>query len=204
MIRIFYGKNGVKAFDEIDKILGKDKEVVEGVDLMAGDLPSLFMGVSLLAEKRKILVRDFAAVKDNLEKLPEYVQTPHEVILLENDFKKNTKLAKELAAAGVEMKKFDLEQKVDPRATFNILDTALRDGPKAVAMLEKVEAEQDPYMFVGLMASQAVKKYAWRQGAKEKRVLKELSKLDIDLKESPISSQPWLLIHSFLLRVSSL
>lgn len=204
MIRIFYGENRVKAFDEIDRVLGENREVVEGADLTAGDLPSLFMGASLLTGERKILIRDFAAVKDNLEKLPEYVQTPHEVVLLEGAFNKATKIAKELAKAGVEIKKFDMERKVEPRATFNILDTALKDGPKAVEMLEKVEAEQDPYMFVGLMASQAVKKYAWRQGAKEKRVLKELSKLDIDLKESTLSSQPWVLVKSFLLRVSSL
>jgi DNA polymerase III delta subunit len=57
-------------------------------------------------------------------------------------------------------------------------------------------------MFFGLLASQALKDYSQKQGTKEKRVLKELSKLDLDLKTT--SYQPWLLIESFLLRLSSL
>ena len=68
--------------------------------------------------------------------------------------------------------------------------------------LEKIKSEEDPIMFFGLLASQAIKDFSLRQGIKEKRALKELSDLDIKLKTT--SFQPWLLIESFLLRLSSL
>ena len=79
---------------------------------------------------------------------------------------------------------------------------AMRDGKKAVEMVEKIEKTQDPYMFLGLLTSQALKRFEWKQGEKEKRVLKELSKLDIQMKSTTF--EPWLLLKSFLLQVSSL
>ena len=57
-------------------------------------------------------------------------------------------------------------------------------------------------MFFGLLVSGAIKDFQAHQGIKEKKALKELSKLDLDLKSSKLSS--WLLIESFLLRLSSL
>ena len=68
-------------------------------------------------------------------------------------------------------------------------------------MLEKIQSEEDPIMFCGLLISQALKDFNQKQGTKEKRVLRELSKLDLDLKST--SLQPWLLVQSFLLRLSS-
>ena len=83
---------------------------------------------------------------------------------------------------------------------FEIFDTALSDGPRAVKMLEKVQGDEDPYMFFGLLASQAIKKFEWRQGAKEKRVLKMLSELDMEMKSSTV--EPWVLIKATLLRLA--
>ena len=85
---------------------------------------------------------------------------------------------------------------------FDIYKTAKRDGKKAVKMLESIENEQDPYMFLGLLVSQALKDFTMRQGTKEKRVLVELSKLDLQMKTT--SMQPFSLLKSFLLQVSSL
>ena len=69
-------------------------------------------------------------------------------------------------------------------------------------MLDQIEADEDPIRFCGLLISQALKAYRNHPGAKEKRALKELSQLDLRLKTT--SYQPWLLIRSFLLRLSSL
>ena len=68
--------------------------------------------------------------------------------------------------------------------------------------LEKIERTQDPYMFFGLMVSQALKKLEWRpQGTKEKRSLKELSIIDMQMKSTAV--EPWMLIKSFLLRLAT-
>ena len=69
-------------------------------------------------------------------------------------------------------------------------------------MLNKIKDEQDPYMFFGLMVSQALKDFEFRQGTKEKRALFELSKLDNLMKSSTV--EPFTLLQAFLLQVSSL
>ena len=79
---------------------------------------------------------------------------------------------------------------------------AKRDGRRAVEMLDKIKQDEDPIRFCGLLISQAMKDYARNPGVNEKRVLKELSKLDLDMKST--SLQPWLLVSSFLLRLASL
>ena len=68
--------------------------------------------------------------------------------------------------------------------------------------LEKIEQTQDPYMFFGLMVSQALRKLEWRpQGTKEKRVLRELATVDMQMKSTAV--EPWMLIKSFLLRLAT-
>ena len=83
MIRIFYGDDRIKIEREIKKIFGADYEVLEGVELEATDLPSIFLGGSLFADERKILIKDMGENKEVFTKLPEYLNTPHEVILFE-------------------------------------------------------------------------------------------------------------------------
>ncbi len=201
MIRIFYGEDRVKAKDAVQRILGDGYEVLEGNEIKIADLPSIFFGTSLLVEKRAILIKDLGENKPVFEKLPEYLATPHEVILLEGKLDKRTAVYKELKNK-VEIKEFALPKNMDFNVVFDIFGMAKRDGKKAVAMLEKIEGTQDPYMFFGLLVSQAVKDFSFRQGAKEKRVLIELSKLDMLMKTT--STQPFLLLKSFLLQVSTL
>lgn len=200
MIRIFYGEDRVKAKDAAQRILGDGYEVLEGNEIKIADLPSIFFGTSLLAEKRAILVKDLGENKSVFEKLPEYLATPHEVILLESKLDKRTATYKEVKDK-IEIKEFILPKNMDFKIVFDIFGTAKRDGKKAIEMLRKIEDTQDPFMFFGLLASQAVKDFGFRQGRKEKRVLIELSKLDILMKTTSI--QPFLLIESFLLQVSS-
>ena len=98
---------------------------------------------------------------------------------------------------------FENSGKKNMNEVWGIYRTAKYDGKKAVKMLEKIEAEEEPIKFLGALVSEAVKDFVANPGAKEKRVLSELSKLDMQLKAGATLS-PWLLISGFLLRLSSL
>ena len=201
MIKIFYGDDRVKANAEIKKLLGENYEIIDGQDLLLGDLPNIFMGISLFAEKRKILIRDFTANKPVFEQLGNYLNTPHDIILLESKLDKRSITFKDLKDK-IEIKEFTLPEDPNFKLVFDIFRTAKKDGKKAINMLEKIKTKEDPVMFSGLLFSQAIKDFGLNQGTKEKRVLKELSKLDLDMKSAKV--EPWLLIESFLLRLSSL
>ena len=201
MIRIFYGEDRVKISEQIKKLLGDNYEVLEGAELTPNDLPSIFLGASLFAEKRAIMIRDLGENKEVFEKIGDFLDTPHDVILFEAKLDKRTATYKQLKDK-IEIKEFALPVNENANMVFDIYKTAKRDGKKAVKMLESIENEQDPYMFLGLLVSQALKDFTMRQGTKEKRALIELSKLDIAMKST--SMQPFSLLKSFLLQVSSL
>lgn len=201
MIKLFYGDDRVKANSEITKLLGENHETVEGADLTPSDLPTLFLGASLFTDKRKILIRDLSANKPAFEKLPDYLDTPHDIVLLELKLDKRSATYKTLKDQ-IEIREFALPKNPNLTQVFNIYKTAKNDGKKAVEMLEKIKLNEDPIMFFGLLVSQALKDYTASQGTKEKKILKELSALDLNLKSSPID--PWLLIESFLLRLRTI
>ena len=69
MIKIFYGNDRVKAREMIDKLLGKDYEVIEAENLTRGDMDSVFYGTSLFGETRKILVK---SLSENIAPAPLY------------------------------------------------------------------------------------------------------------------------------------
>lgn len=200
MIKIFYGENRQKANEEIKKHLGENYEIIDGVDLELDDLPNVFFGASLFNENRKILIRDLSENKPVFEKLPDYLNTNHKIIIFETKLDKRSVVYKDIKGK-IEIKEFPALKDPNLSLVFNIYDTAKTNGKKAIENLEKIKPNQDPIMFFGLMVSQAIKDYQKNQGTKEKKALKELSKLDIELKSSKLSS--WLLIESFLLRVSS-
>lgn len=201
MLKVFSGENRVQANAAIKQFLGPGYEVIEGADLSPRDLPSIFMGGSLFSSKRSILIRDILANRSVSDELPKYLSTPHDIAILELKVDKRSTAYKALKGE-VEFKEFTLPK--DPHAglVFDIYRTAKRDGQAAVRLLEQIQPGQDPIMFLGLMASQAIKDYQSRPGIKEKRALRELSQLDLDLKSSTL--QPWLLVQSFLLRLASL
>lgn len=202
MIKFFYGDDRVRAKKAIEKFLDTTNyEIIEGTDLNPADLPSIFLGNSLFATTRTILIRDFTANKPVYEKLPDYLNTSHRVAILELKLDKRSATYKTLKDQ-VEFQEFTLPKNPNLNLVFDIYRTAKHDGPQSIKMLEKILSEEDPIMFCGLLISQALKDFKQKQGTKEKRVLKELSKLDLDLKST--SLQPWLLVQSFLLRLSSL
>ena len=207
MIRVFTGSDRNKISEEVKKILGENYEVFDGENLKTEDMVNIFIGTSLFAEKRKILLKDLTPARgeearDFYAEIIKYVNTPHEIVIWETNVSQKKTYNDFLKTKGVEAKKFEPVQKIDMRAVFNIYDTAMVNGKKAVADLEKIQKQQDPYMFFGLMVSQAIKKFEWRQGTKEKRVLKELSKVDMQMKTTAV--EPWFLIKSFLLRLKTI
>ncbi len=201
MLKIFTGEDRVRAKQEITKLLGKNYEVIEGAEINENDLPSIFLGNSLFSETRNILIRDLSANKLVFDKLPGYLNTPHNIIIQELKLDKRSSTYKALKDK-IEIVEFSAPKNFNLNLVFDIYRTAKTNGRKSVEMLERIKQDEDPIMFFGLLASQALKDYSQKQGTKEKRVLKELSKLDLDLKTT--SYQPWLLIESFLLRLSSL
>lgn len=201
MIKIFYGEDRISAKKAIEKVLGKNYEVIEGSELELSDLPNIFLGTSLLDSDRKILIRDLSVNKPVFEKVSDYLHSSYDIIIFETKLDKRSVAYKTLKDK-VEIKEFAAKKDPSFSLVFNIYNTAKKDGKKAVKDLEKIKNQEDPIMFFGLLASQAIKDYQKTQGTKEKKALKELSKLDLDLKSSKLSS--WLLIESFLLRFSSL
>ena len=161
-------------------------------------------GASLFeAGGRKILVRDLSENKSVYAEILKYLDTVNEVILLESKLDKRSATYKEMVKAGVEFREFKLAVKADFGAVFEVYKIAKKDGARAVAKLREIEPEQDPMMFFGLLVSQAMKDYVASGGAlREKKVLKELSVLDMQMKTTKV--EPWLLVESFLIRLSSL
>lgn len=198
MIKIFTGDDRVKASAEIKRILGEKYEVIDCTDLAPKDLPLIFKGATLFDSKRRILLRDFTANSEIFRELPNYLDTSHDIILLETKLDKRTATYKEIKDK-IEIKEFALPEKTDFRLVFNIYSTAKKDGKRAVAMLRKIEIDEDPIRFTGLLISQALKDFQAHQGTKEKQILKDLAKLDMDEKSTKID--PWLLIEAFLLGV---
>lgn len=201
MIKIFTGEDRIRAQQEITRYLGENYEIIEGADLELTTLPSIFQGASLFADTRNILIRDLSINKPVFDKLPDYLDTSHNVIIQEIKLDKRSNTYKILKDK-IEIRDFALPKSPNLNLIFNIYNTAKKDGSKAVDMLSKIEQDEDPIKFCGLLISQALKDYRTKQGTKEKKALKELSKLDLALKST--SYQPWLLIRSFLLRLSSL
>ena len=201
MIQVFYGDDRLRANKEIKKLLGNDYEVIEGAGLELNDLPNIFLSNSLLATERKILIRDLADNKLVSDKIADYLNSPHEIIILELKVNKKSTFFKSLQDK-IEFREFKLPEISIYREALNNYNTAKKDGKKAVEMLEKIQLNEDPIAFIGMLSSIALKEFEARQGIKEKRVLEELSKLDIETKSTSYS--PWTLTQAFLLRLASL
>lgn len=202
MIKVFYGEDRMKATSAIREFLGDDYEIIDATSLTEADLPSIFKGITLFSDdKRHILIRDIALNKEAYDKLPDYLDTPHDIALLDTKLDKRSATFKSLKDK-IEIKEFPLAKNPNFNLVFDIYRTAKKNGEEAVRMLRKIEQDEDPIMFCGLLISQAIKDFAATQGQKEKRALKELSKTDLQMKSSTID--PWLLAESFLLRLSSL
>lgn len=200
MVRVYYGEDRVAAEKAVKGILGAKYEVFEGEDLTVNDLPSVFQGASLFsADKRQILLKNLSENAEVWAKIVDYLETEHEVVIWEPKIDKRSATYKALKSSGVEMKEFASKKSPEMNLVFGIFDLAMRDGKKAVSEIEKIELTQDPYMFMGLMVTQALKKFeASRGGSRERRILKLLAELDLQMKSSSI--EPWTLVKATLVR----
>ena len=201
MIKIVFGNDRGRAEREAKRSLGEDYEVFDGEKLKFDDLPNIFFGTSLFGD-RSILIKDLSVNKECFELVKDYVKTPFKVVIWEENLDKRTSCFRELKKVGVEMVEFKKAEEATGKEVFDIFDVAFRDPSRAVKMIEKIEKKQDPFMYFGLLVTQAIRRYEMKRGAKEKRVLLELSKIDILMKSS--SFQAWDLIKGFILRISSL
>jgi hypothetical protein len=200
MLRIFYGDDRIGAQKEIERVLGGGYEVVEGDTLRAADLPSLFLGTSLFGETRRILVKDLGENGVCWGELSKYLITTHEVVVWESKLDKRTVTYKDLAKQKVEMREFKLAEAPEKKLVFDVLDTAWRgDGKRAVGMVEKLEIEQDPYMFFGLMVSQAIRKLE-AGNARAREVILLLAEADMEMKRGLYT--PWLIIKKALVKIA--
>lgn len=203
MIRIFYGDDRTKALTAAKKLLGQNYEVIDGEELTLNNLPDIFYGVSLFTSSRNLLIKNFFS-SSLADKLLDFLDTPHQIIIFEPKLDKRTSLYKALAKK-IELTEFQLPPApINRHLAFNLFDLALKDGPKSLALLETAKQTEDPYRLLGAWVWKAVDQYQKNPSPKNKRVLLELSKLDLNLKTSNFSTQPWLLLSTFLLRLSSL
>ncbi|MDO4759215.1 MAG: hypothetical protein Q4A30_00300 [Candidatus Saccharibacteria bacterium] len=204
MIQLFYGDDRIKAQAAILRQLGPDHEIIDGELLTPTDLPTLFSGTSLFSSERRILVKDLLTNKDIVELLPRYLNSPHQIILWEKQFDKRTTFAKIFAKQG-EIQEFKLPLTADANLAFTLYDLAIKgDFQKILPLFETAKSTEDPYRLLGAWSWKAIDQYKKSPTTKTKRVLLELSRLDMQLKSGTLATQPWLLLQSFLLRASSL
>lgn len=203
-MKVIYGESRAAAEQEVRRVLGADYEVYEGENLNLTDLPSIFQGTTLFSdEKRRILLKNLTERAEIWEKIGDYADSTHEVVIWEVKVDKRSAGYKRLAEKGVEFKEFKNTAGADPRVAFGILDIALRDGAKALTEVEKIEKTQDPYMFFGLLVSQMVKKYEFSCGGKRERaILKRMAEVDRQMKSTGV--EPWTLVKGFLAQINSL
>ena len=206
MIKIFYGDDRLKISEEVRRIFGAEYEVIEGEKAEFSEILDAFLGISLISGERKILIKDLSKNTAVWEKFCEKVGDfldKNAVIVWEEKFDKRLKVNKDLIATGVEVREFKMIDvgAADAKLVFEILDAAMMNGKRAVEILEKIEKNQDPFMLVGLFATQAIKKYGVRQGVRERELLKKLAKLDMDMKSSGI--EPMRLVKGFLLELGN-
>ena len=202
MIKVLYGDDRAAMYNYAKKILGEGYEIVEGEGLGSADMVNVFVGGSLFADKRRILVKDLGESKEAFAELPKYLETENEVVLVESKLDKRGVVYKELVDRKVEVREFRAAAPPDKKLVFDVLDMAMRgEGKQAVEMTKKIEvAGQDVYMFFGLIVSQTIKKL--EMGNRDaRRVISLLAQTDVLMKSSSLS--PWLLVQRVLVQISS-
>lgn len=201
MIQLVYGDDRVKAQQAIIKALGAGYETIEADGLTRGDMDSIFYGVSIFGDHRSILLKGLNENKECWDVLPNYLKTEHNVVLWNSALDKRSTVYKEFVQQKISIKEYKLAEDTDQKLVFDIMDTAVRGNIKtALNMCEKIEDTNDPFRFMGLMVSQALKKLTLRQ-AKAAKILKILARADLDMKSSTV--EPWLIVKTALMEIAN-
>ena len=204
MIKVFYGNDRQKTQNAIEKILGKDYEVIEGDSVTRADMNSIFQGTSLFGETRRILLKNLNENKECWELLPDYLDTTHEMVIWPSVLDKRSVVYKALdKTEGVEIKEFaQVAEKKDRFFAFKIADEAFAGhGARALKMCEQIEMTDDPYLMMGAIISQASKRLEMRN-SKAVRAIKILAKADLDMKSAAVDG--WKNVKIALLKISQL
>jgi hypothetical protein len=201
MLHIIFGDDRSKSNLDAKRILGSNYENIDAEDLEISDFPTVFLGTSLFEDSRKILIRGLADHKELFDELIKYVETPHEIVVLETKINGSWTSFKELKKKQtVEIIENKIEEKVDRFLSFNIYETAMKNPQQALKMLKKAEETEDPYAMLGAWASKAVKNLSLAPTSKRnKMILKELARIDNLLKTTKFSENPWTLLETFIL-----
>lgn len=101
MISLLYGENDFELKKHLRKLISDfpDKNAIEKIDgdsISADNLADLLSGVSLFSSNRLVIIRDASSNKEVWDKLPDYIQTDTQLILIESSPDKRTKTFKQL------------------------------------------------------------------------------------------------------------
>ncbi|MFC2385772.1 MAG: hypothetical protein ACFNPW_02980 [Candidatus Nanosyncoccus sp.] len=210
MIYLIDGDDRKKAEQTARDFLGNNIEVIDADVLEKNDLVSIFQGTTLFEETRHILIKDLSLKKDLFLELPKFIKTEHQVVILEQKIDKRNAIYKELLDAAksnpekVKIENFKLPEQVDIFLVFRAFDIALTDGKRAVKLIREAEEENSPYATVGAWTKKAVDLFAAKGGTeREKKIIKRLAEIDMLLKQTSFSKDPWILLESFLIELSS-
>lgn len=205
MIHLFYGEDRLKSEKDAKKILGEGYEVIDARDLEIENLPTIFLGTSLFStDARKIMIKGLSENKALFDEVEKYLDTPHEVVILEDKIPgtwASLKTLKKSDKIDLKENKFEIDES-KRWLSFNIFSDALKNPEKALKTLRENEETEDPYAMLGAWTSSALKNLKQSpNNPKNKRVLKELAQIDILIKTTKYSENPWLLLESFILRL---
>ena len=210
MIYLIDGDDRKKAEQAARDFLGNTIEVIDADTLEKNDLVSIFQGTTLFEETRHIFIKDLSLKKDLFLELPKFIETEYQVVILEQKIDKRNAIYKELLNAAksnpekVKVENFKLPEQVDTFLVFRAFDVALTDGKRAVKLIREAEEENSPYATIGAWTKKAVDLFVAKGGTeREKKIIKRLAEIDILLKQTSFSKDPWILLESFLIELSS-
>ena len=210
MIYLIDGDDRKKAEQTARDFLGNNIEVIDADALEKNDLVSIFQGTTLFEETRHILIKDLSLKKDLFLELPKFIETEHQVVILEQKIDKRNATYKELLTVAksnpekVKIENFKLPEQVDTFLVFRVFDIALTDGKRAIKLIREAEEENSPYATIGAWTKKAVDLFAAKGGTeREKKIIKRLAEIDMLLKQTSFSKDPWILLESFLIELSS-
>ena len=210
MIYLIDGDDRKKAEQTARDFLGNNIEVIDADALEKNDLVSIFQGTTLFEETRYILIKDLSLKKDLFLELPKFIKTEHQVVILEQKIDKRNAIYKELLDAArsnpekVKIENFKLPEQVDTFLVFRAFDIALTDGKRAIKLIREAEEENSPYATIGAWTKKAVDLFVAKGGTeREKKIIKRLAEIDMLLKQTSFSKDPWILLESFLIELSS-
>ena len=210
MIYLIDGDDRKKAEQAAHDFLGNTIEVIDADTLEKNDLVSIFQGTTLFEETRHILIKDLSLKKDLFLELPKFIETEYQVVILEQKIDKRNAIYKELLDAAksnpekVKVENFKLPEQVDTFLVFRAFDIALTDGKRAVKLIREAEEENSPYATIGAWTKKAVDLFAAKGGTeRDNKIIKRLAEIDMLLKQTSFSKDPWILLESFLIELSS-